>query len=227
MASPAPATSGLPISLASSNLFFRISAICGAVYLLTVPWHPYPGSAIIKGLSIALLSWIAFRSGAIQLGVALALSSAGDILLDVDPRNLFIFGLGAFLIAHINYAAFFLRVRLRGQEIPRSRLGAAAAVLMYAVAFGAWLVPGLGTFAVPVALYMCAITAMVVSALFARLENRWVAGGAILFLISDSILAADRFRTPIPLSDYIVWATYYAAQFGIAAGVLDRRSAGK
>jgi len=45
-----------------------ISAVCSAIYLVATAWHPYPGSAIIKGLSIALLCWIALRSEAILLG---------------------------------------------------------------------------------------------------------------------------------------------------------------
>jgi alkenylglycerophosphocholine hydrolase len=69
-------------------------------------------------------------------------------------------------------------------------------------------------------LYVCAITAMLVSAVLARFENSWIALGAGLFLISDSILAVNKFKTEVPLRDYLVWATYYAAQYAIAAGFL-------
>jgi len=46
-----------------------------------------------------------------------------------------------------------------------------------------------------------------------------------LFLISDSILAVNKFKTEVPLRDYLVWATYYAAQYAITTGFLVRKRA--
>jgi uncharacterized membrane protein YhhN len=86
---------------------------------------------------------------------------------------------------------------------------------IYAVAFGYWLWPSLGALAVPVMLYVAAITAMAATSIRG---GRLVAAGAVLFLISDSLLAADRFKSPIPGRDYLVWLTYYAGQFMIAWG---------
>ena len=43
--------------------------------------------------------------------------------------------------------------------------------------------------------------------------------GAILFLVSDSILALDKFRSPLPLRDLLVMSTYYAAQLLIVWSV--------
>ena len=172
-----------------------------------------------------MLGWIALRSHAILLGVALGFSSLGDVLLDVGPGNLFVYGLGAFLIAHLNYTVLFLRGGSRQRKFSKAGLALIGVVLIYTLGFAAWLVPSLGRLAVPVALYMGAITAMVVSSITARFETRWVAAGAILFLVSDSILAADKFRMAIPLRDYLVWMTYYAAQYFIAMGVLDKPDA--
>ena len=62
----------------------------------------------------------------------------------------------------------------------------------------------------------CAITAMVLAAILARFSNPWVAVGAILFLISDSLLAVNKFKTPVPFRDVLVWTTYYVGQFLIA-----------
>ena len=44
-----------------------------------------------------------------------------------------------------------------------------------------------------------------------------------LFLISDSILAINKFKSPLPLRGYLVWATYYLAQYGIAIGFLREK----
>jgi len=96
------------------------------------------------------------------------------------------------------------------------------AVMLCAALVAAWLIPTLGSLAIPVALYISAITAMVICAILARFPSSWVVTGAILFLISDSILAVDKFKTPVPLRDYLVWITYYAAQYAITTGLLLR-----
>jgi hypothetical protein len=72
---------------------------------------------------------------------------------------------------------------------------------------------------------MGAITAMVVSSIGARLPGVWVPVGAVLFLISDAILAANRFKTPIPGRDYLVWGTYYFGQMLIALAYVTQWSA--
>lgn len=45
--------------------------------------------------------------------------------------------------------------------------------------------------------------------------------GAIAFVVSDTILAFDRFVVPLPYAHPLVMLTYYAAQFGIALSVVD------
>ena len=47
-----------------------------------------------------------------------------------------------------------------------------------------------------------------------------VAVGAGLFMLSDALLATNRFVMPLPLSQVWVLGTYYAAQWLIVAGVL-------
>ena len=206
-----------------------LSIACGLVYLITQPWHPFPGSFAIKGLSIAALGLLAFLSSsknrdAIILGVALMLSSIGDVLLDLDPQGLFVYGLGSFLIVHLIYVFLFVRY---WPKPPRIRIAQAVALLLvlaYSATMSGWLMPSLGNLTVPVAIYMCAITAMVVAAILARVPAPWVLVGAVLFLISDSLLAVNKFKTPIPYRDYLVWATYYVGQYCIASGILGREA---
>jgi uncharacterized membrane protein YhhN len=141
-------------------------------------------------------------------------SSVGDVLLDVDPERLFVAGLCAFLAAHIVYTVLFVSNAGR----PRPLL--LAAVLIYAVAVSLWIVPSTGVLKIPVTIYICAIVAMTASALRSRFGWR-VAAGALLFLASDSLLAIAKFKTQFPARDYLVWGTYYAAQYLIATGVLE------
>ena len=192
-----------------------LSIFFGILYLVTQPWQPYPGSFIVKGLSVGLLAAIAFPRIPV-LGFALAVSTLGDVLLDLDPQRLFVYGLGSFLIAHITYIVLFVQHRPRPFTAKPPKIAAAIGVLLYSVAISAWLLPSLGDLKIPVAIYMCAITTMAITAILARFPTPWVAIGAILFVASDSLLAINKFKTPIPYRDILVWSTYYAAQYAIA-----------
>jgi len=207
-----------------SRLLVCVSVAASAAYLLTARWQPFPASALVKGCAVGALAVLAFRSrgarrGAGLLALALAFSTAGDILLDLDPR-LFAFGLGAFLLAHLTYVSLFARNRTAGIRQDPAHLAAVLLVLVYSATLSVWIVPSVGELAVPVVLYICALTAMVCTAILARFRQRWVAVGAILFLISDSLLAIHKFKQPVPLRDYLVWSTYYLGQYGIALGYL-------
>ena len=148
------------------------------------------------------------------LGVAQSLSCAGDVLLDLDP-GYFTFGLAAFLLSHIEYTSVWLLYRPRPFRSTTQRTAIAGTVLLYAAIFGVWLVPGLGELSAPVALYIAAITVMVVTATVSRFPLA-LSLGAILFLISDSILATNKFKFPVPARDFLVWSTYYGGQLLMA-----------
>lgn len=202
-------------------LYFSIAS--SAIYLATARWQPFPGSALVKGCAVGALAVMALRSNARLLALALALCTLGDILLDLDPR-LFAFGLGAFLLAHIIYVVLFGRSRATGMPADPLRIAAVLLILACSAALSVWIVPSVGPLAVPVVLYICALTAMVSTAILARFKQPWVAVGAVLFLISDSLLAINKFKTAIPLRDFLVWTTYYLGQCGIALGFLASRT---
>jgi uncharacterized membrane protein YhhN len=202
------------------RLAIAISGIAAAVYLVTQPWQPFPGSPILKGAAMAPLALLSFllvrpfsRTFA-YLGIAQALSCAGDVLLDLNPAY-FTLGLAAFLLAHVEYATVWLLYRPRPFRTTAGRTWLAALVVLYAAVFAGWLIPGLGDLSGPVVLYMAVITVMVVSAAVSRFPIG-VAIGAILFLISDSVLAANKFKFPVPGHEFLVWPTYYAGQLAMA-----------
>src|SRR5262245_12456616 len=222
---------------AADRALLLLSVICSFFYLATQSIQPYPGSVLLKVLGIAPLSAIAFRRRRepsanprgversqdrdnVILAMALASSSLGDVLLDLEPERLFIKGLLAFLAAHLIYILLFVRNWVRPLRPKGWRLALVAAVLVYSLLLSQWLAPSLGAVAGPVTLYICIITVMAVSAILAGFSKPWVYTGVILFLISDSILAVNKFKSPMPMSGYLVWATYYLAQYGIAIGFL-------
>jgi uncharacterized membrane protein YhhN len=195
-----------------------VSLILSTIYILTAGFT-FPGRAAVKAGSIALLGCFALLNARAGVGAGLLISSVGDFLLDLP--GMFAAGLGAFLTAHLVYAATFVRGMRRDVPLGRGRLAAIGCVLAFALGFGGWIAPAAGPLEIPVVLYIAAITTMVVSSIAARFESNWVPVGAVLFLISDAVLATNRFRTAIPMRDYIVWCTYYAGQFLIAWGSVE------
>lgn len=156
------------------------------------------------------------------VAAGLLFGAAGDVLLELG-REGFVFGLAAFLIGHLFYLIAFLR------DCRRPALSAAAASACYgAFAFGFLYRYGeLGDLIWPVALYVAAICAMVWRA-WARLGAPGVSrasflaafGGALLFTASDTLLAVNRFVAPFAGAGFLVLATYWLGQLGIAGSVL-------
>ncbi|MCI0338250.1 MAG: lysoplasmalogenase [Acidobacteria bacterium] len=225
---------------ATDIFLLLLSIVSSAIYFATQRWQPFTGSIVLKALSIATLALLAFRllrepsdrnSGVgwlrerdnLILGAALSISCFGDIYLDLDPARNFRYGLVSFLIAHFIYILLFVRYWPRPLRPNIRQLLLAALVLIYSLMMSDWLSPSLGAYAKPVMLYLCTITAMVVTTILAGFSKPWIWLGAILFLISDTIIAADKFKTVVPLREYLVWGTYYLGQYGIAIGFLREK----
>ncbi|MBS1787160.1 MAG: lysoplasmalogenase [Acidobacteria bacterium] len=213
-----------------------LSIGCSVAYLVTQSLQPFPGSIVLKALSIAPLAVLAVRllRGAkphgiewlrdrdnLILGAALGLSCLGDIYLDWGGH--FSHGLRAFLFAHFAYILLFVRNWPRPLRPTGWQLILAAIVLIYSLLLSNWLSPNLGEQAIPVMIYICTITVMAVSTILAGFSRRFVWIGAMLFMLSDSMIAAGRFKTPVPLAEYLVWATYYLGQYCIAIGFLREK----
>src|SRR3974377_1450409 len=110
------------------------SLLLSAVYFLTIPWHPFPASLIVKAAAMAILSIRAARGRAYVLALGLAFSALGDALLEYSP-GLFVAGLVAFLAAHIAYTVTFVRA-WRSARISV----AAVTVVLYSASLAAWLI---------------------------------------------------------------------------------------
>jgi len=157
---------------------------------------------------------------------ALLASLAGDVLLML-PGNYFIAGLASFLVAHLFYIVLLQRSAQPEQWFP-SRI-ALAATLIYGVGMYVVLWPGLRgpVLAGAVAAYVVVIALMAAQALGRAvvLPSRsatLVAVGACFFMLSDTLLALNRFVQPLPMVGLWVLGTYYVAQIMIARNVLNR-----
>lgn len=155
--------------------------------------------------------------------VALISSWIGDILLIFEEWHpeLFMFGLIAFLIAHIFYILLFLKHR----NTNKNPLGFICLLLVYACCLFYFLKNGLNEMLVPVIIYMLVILSMSTSAFLRKgnvpkLSYTLVFLGAILFMLSDSILALNKFYEPLAYSNISIMITYALAQYFIIIGIL-------
>lgn len=151
---------------------------------------------------------------------AIIFSWWGDVFL-LFP-DFFIPGLISFLLAHILYTGFFLTVKPKPRPGYREWI-AALLVLAYAGSFLRFLYPQLGALQIPVIAYTVVITTMLLSALFAfglkkAIWSKLCVGGATLFVLSDSILATEKFYLSFPGSSLLVMLTYGLAQWMIVDG---------
>ena len=83
--------------------------ITSIAFVISLHFAPYTGSVFAKIIPMAILITYAMRRyGGGLLLTSLLFSTLGDIILEVDSKNLFALGLGAFLIAHLCYIYIFM-----------------------------------------------------------------------------------------------------------------------
>lgn len=154
------------------------------------------------------------------LMAALLFSAVGDWLLAIPWwSQSFVFGLGAFLLAHLCFlGALFGLATNRAPS--RVRLAAVVLMCLASVALLAWFWPHLGQdkLTIPVTVYIIALSAMVCMALLAQLPTIWTAVGAVCFAASDSMIAVSRFILNNEALAVPIWWSYAAAEILITAG---------
>jgi len=156
---------------------------------------------------------------------ALFFSWAGDMLLMFQESKslFFLLGLSAFLIAHIFYIVFFHNIRVR--ENIKSNPLLLLIVVVYYAGLMTLLSPHLGAMKLPVRIYGIVISFMFMLAMHMLFINnktagRWMLSGAMLFVMSDSILALNKFYQPFEAAGIIIMLTYGLAQFFIVMGAI-------
>lgn len=153
------------------------------------------------------------------LTVGLVLCLVGDVMLMFpDNKRAFLIGLIFFLLGHVAYTiTFALYTSFAGKDYIT-----AGVLLVIGLALFIYLLPNLGSMKGPVILYILVISVMVNRAIaafdsesFSYAQAMIIAAGAILFYVSDVILAVSRFGKPWKYNR-ISLAFYYAGQYLIA-----------
>ena len=175
---------------------------------------------------LALLGWLQNAPPAPYrrwISIGLMFSVLGDILL-AWPEDLFVFGLSAFLVAHLAYLKAYLVDCRRLALLPL-----AVALIAGVSLLGVMASSGLGELLIPVCVYALAISAMLWRAL-ARLGTQvpkksamLAAAGALIFVVSDSLIGIDRFVIKFSAAPYLIILFYWVGQWGIAASVFSQR----
>lgn len=178
----------------------------------------------VSTLLVILIALLSFLTPGVQpaytvwITLGLILSLGGDVALMFESGRAFLVGLVLFLLAHVAYSiAFTVPNGFHPED-----LITAAVLLVVAVAVYLYLQPGLGSMKGPVIFYILIICFMVNRAVstffgdaFTTTQAWLVTLGAILFWLSDLMLAINRFRRPFK-AEATSLLLYYGGQLLIA-----------
>ncbi|GHA55040.1 hypothetical protein GCM10008927_21110 [Amylibacter ulvae] len=212
------------------TILIGISALLAVIQLLFFCYRDNSfGKTLTKTSSILfLLIFAILTKSPILFIIGLGLCAAGDYLLSRDGDKNFLMGVGAFALGHLFYAALFITHPLPLFDVIGDGLGLKllAAIIAIGALMGVILWRRTGELKIPVTGYVIIICLMGMTSLkFLGLDRATIILGVGLFMASDIVLALEKFvlgkdsfwRVFTP---FIVWATYWGAQFFLTFGVI-------
>lgn len=187
--------------------------------------------AVMICLFLWLYSATGLQGNALWFGLGILFSLTGDVLLMVSLERMFLLGLIAFLLAHIFYITGF-----------REELGNFTAWSLILAVFiainagrllrrivGAMRAKRENNLILPVIVYGTVITVMLYAAMSTIYEPAWKTSaaffasvGAFLFCASDTVLAWNKFVSPVRNSRIWNMALYHLGQIGLVAGAISQ-----
>ena len=191
--------------------------------------------SLAKPLLMPVLAAMLYNTGFIGtkkiVFIGLFFSWWGDIFLLLDGRGslFFIAGLACFLTTHILYIFYFLSIKNQAPSLLKKQPVWFAVILSYGVGLVILLLPHLGELKIPVTLYATVISGMLLCSLHIYYKtlapaNIYFILGAILFVLSDSLLAINKFYQPFPMASVGIMLTYCLAQYFIIRGCISSES---
>lgn len=169
-----------------------------------------------------------FFSKMIQFG--LFFSWIGDIALMIDERYpiLFVVGLGAFLIAHIGYALGFVQtIKDSGKTVNVVKsFFISIPFALFTAAFFYYIKDGIPTeLFVPVLAYTVVISVMGMTTAIRHnhvdsKSYNWIVIGAVLFILSDCVIAVNKFYYDFNYDAILNMILYLSGQFMITVGAI-------
>ncbi|MBL7877103.1 MAG: lysoplasmalogenase [Cyclobacteriaceae bacterium] len=201
--------------------------------LISVTYSIGELSLVAKPLIMIALAAYYFSRTSIRSSLfltALFFCWLGDVLLMFDYRSelFFMAGLGSFLTGHILYILCYQRFRFSIATNPLlgpQKIRFSLPIILAGTGLVVVLYPKLGDLTMPVVVYALVITFMALQALFrfgytSTKSFALVFCGALCFMISDSLLAINKFLQAIPFASVWIMSTYMLAQYLIVEGVI-------
>lgn len=186
---------------------------------------------ICISLAIYLARTVNMRTGFNRLiFAALILSLFGDgfLLFAGSSIYFFVYGLIAFLVAHLLYSFAFFR-DFKNNPQASKRYGHLMLFFMgvFSLSFYTWIRDYLNDLRVPVMAYIFVISMMAILSGYRyqrvnMLSFKLIYLGAIFFVASDSLLAYNKFVEPFPFSGMLIMGTYMVAQYLLTMGTIER-----
>ena len=140
--------------------------------------------------------------------IGLGFSVIGDFLLESSP-TMFIFGLVAFLLAQTSYIVAFMK---RSRSLNPIAL---IVLIIFGVVLFYLLYPGLDNMTIPVLIYVIVILTMSWRAIAQHNFDQfaiYASAGSLFFVISDCIIAFNKFYVEMPHARWLIMVTYWTAQ---------------
>ena len=205
------------------TIALSVAAAVSALLAIAADWEErrHRSFFALKPLTTLLVIGVAAAlpaTGDYRLWVlaALVLSLCGDVFLMFGDGarasdRAFLAGLGSFLLAHVAFVCAFAQ-DLRAPELP----GWLAVVVFYAAGLMFVVLPRAGALKLPVLVYGLVLAAMVFAAAARHASFGDAAAlrallGALLFLVSDSLLACRRFVGRYRGAQALILSTYWGA----------------
>lgn len=157
--------------------------------------------------------------------IGLLASFSGDLLLSLHGDKFFLWGMLSFMVTHICNGMYFLA--LKAIRFKRIKPALIAIFMLSAVCFLVIfnIKENLGNYLIPIIVYMVLISSMAVlsvnllsSEKYSALATHYFIPGAALFVLSDGILAMNKFSLQEPILDVFVMLTYGLAQLFLVMG---------
>ena len=208
-----------------------VSQFTGSLYL---HWITKPMIMITLGVYYVAAS--GHRSASVLFAIFFSL--AGDVFLMFDRSfsEAFILGLTAFLLAHIFFILAYRQHRDESEEnalkgIQKIRFS--FPIILAGTGLIVVLYPSLGSLKIPVVIYALVLILMVVNAVLrygrTSINSFWLVFiGSASFMLSDALLAINKFFKPLPAAGLLVMSFYMLAQCCIIVGIVEHvREKGK
>ena len=214
--------------------------ILSAVYFLSAILFIFPQlrppfltDVLSKGLIILVLIVLFLASSGNvntwsqrMIFIGLFFSWIGDIVLEIEKNGemMFMIGLTFFLLAQVSYFIAFIMTPGNGWPL-KKLIMMILPVVIYGMFLLAFIFRDLGEMRLPVVIYALVILAMLAAAITrggkTGIASFWlVLAGATLFVLSDSLLAVNKFSYAIPAAPVLIMSTYVLGQFLIVIGFL-------